>query len=58
MDQTSFRFTPDDDGSYEVRLTVSDEDGGSNTTSQTISVANLAPEASIEAISATRQGLS
>jgi len=44
VDQTSFSFTPDDNGSYEIVLTVSDEDGGSATTSQTISVANVAPK--------------
>src|SRR5262249_39003117 len=34
-------------GSYEIRLTVSDEDGGSTTVSQTITVANVAPTATI-----------
>ena len=29
VDPTSFSFTPDDDGSYRIVLTVSDEDGGS-----------------------------
>ncbi len=40
----NWSFTPTDNGSYEIRLTVSDEDGGSATASQTISVANVEPE--------------
>ena len=47
-------FTPNDNASYEVRLTVSDEDGGSSTVSQTISVANVDPSPSIASIGATR----
>jgi hypothetical protein len=47
LDQTGFSFTPDDDGNYEVRLTVSDEDGGSSTLSQTAAVSNVAPTAAI-----------
>ena len=43
MDQTGFSFTPNDNGSYQIVLTVSDEDGGSATVDQTISVANVAP---------------
>ena len=43
VDQTGFSFTPDDNGSYQIVLTVSDEDGGSATVDQTISVANVAP---------------
>ncbi len=40
----NWSFTPTDDGSYEIRLTASDEDGGSATASQTISVANVESE--------------
>ena len=54
VNQTSFNFTPDDNGSYDIQLTVSDEDGGSATTSQTISVANANPVPSIDFISSTR----
>jgi hypothetical protein len=36
-------FTPDDNGSYRVVLTVSDGDGGSGTAEQTIAVSNAAP---------------
>ena len=41
VDQTSFGFTPDDNGNYEIMLTVSDEDGGSATVSQTFDVGNV-----------------
>ena len=55
VDQTSFSFTPDDDGSYRIVLSVSDEDGGSTTVDQTISVANVAPTPAIATISNVRQ---
>jgi|GEM_PF-971163 len=43
-DQAGFSFTPDDNGSYEVLLSVTDDDGGVGTaTSQTILVTNAAP---------------
>ena len=44
VDLTEFRFTPDDNADYRIVLTVADEDGGSSTVEQTISVANVAPE--------------
>ncbi len=50
----NWSFTPTDNGSYEIRLTASDEDGGSATASQTISVANVNPSPSIVSIGATR----
>ncbi len=40
-----FNFTPDDNGSYEVSLSVTDDDGGVGTASQTITVDNVAPTA-------------
>jgi hypothetical protein len=40
---TSFSFTPDDNGSYVVSLKVTDDDGGVGSTSQTIDVTNVAP---------------
>lgn len=43
VDLTTFRFTPDDNGSYEVVLTVSDEDGGATSVTQVIDIANVAP---------------
>ncbi|MCP4378831.1 MAG: PKD domain-containing protein, partial [bacterium] len=48
---TSFSFTPDDNASYQIVLTVSDEDGGSTTVDNTIDVANVAPTPSIVSIS-------
>ena len=38
VDQTSFSFTPDEFGSYQVVLTVSDEDGGAGTATANIIV--------------------
>lgn len=43
----NFAFTPDDDGSYVVSLTVTDDDGGVGMDSQTISVHNVAPTVTI-----------
>ncbi|MBN9517855.1 VCBS repeat-containing protein, partial [bacterium] len=50
----SYSFTPDDDGSYRIVLTVTDEDGGSATVEQTIDVSNVSPSPSIESIGAVR----
>jgi hypothetical protein len=44
---TVFSFTPDDNGSYVVTLTVSDDDGGSTTQSRSIQVTNVAPTGAI-----------
>jgi len=41
--QSTFDFQPTNDGQYEVRLTVRDQDGGEATTSQFFSVANVMP---------------
>ena len=38
-----FSFTPDDNGSYEVSLSVTDDDGDVGTASQTIGVTNVSP---------------
>ena len=44
VDLTNFVFTPDDNGSYEIQLVVTDEDGGSSTLqAQTITVDNDDP---------------
>tara|TARA_R110002049_G_scaffold50370_3_gene143006 strand:+ start:3222 stop:21794 length:18573 start_codon:yes stop_codon:yes gene_type:complete len=52
IDATEFRFTPDDNGNYEIRLTVTDEDGGtSSPVTQTVIVGNVAP--SIDTINVT-----
>ena len=44
VDLTTFDFTPDDNGVYEIQLTVADDDGATTTVSQTIAVENVAPE--------------
>jgi Ca2+-binding RTX toxin-like protein len=49
---TGFSFTPDDDGTYVVTLTVTDKDGGVGTASQTVGVTNVAPTAVITGASA------
>lgn len=43
----AFTFTPDDDGSYVVMLTVTDDDGGVGNDVQTVSVINVDPNATI-----------
>ena len=44
---TSFAFTPDDNGSYEIRLTVFDADSRSATSGAFIVVGNVAPTATL-----------
>ncbi|MCI0455953.1 MAG: PKD domain-containing protein, partial [Gemmataceae bacterium] len=43
----SFSFTPDDNRTYLVTLTVTDDDGGVGAVTKTIAVSNVAPTASI-----------
>lgn len=44
VDQQTFSFTPDDDGEYVISLTVTDNDGGTNTVeSGAITVTNVSP---------------
>ena len=57
VSQTGFSFTPDDNGSYQIVLTVSDEDGGSTAVNQTITVANVAPTVAIAGSAAGAQGV-
>src|SRR5262249_44442122 len=52
----SFTFTPDDNGSYRIVLTASDEDGGSASTEQTITVGNVAPSAALSGPSSGVRG--
>ena len=40
---TSFAFTPDDNGTYVVTLAITDDDTGVGTDTQTITVTNVAP---------------
>jgi uncharacterized delta-60 repeat protein len=46
--ETTFTFTPDDDGSYAVTLTVTDNDGGVGSDARTIAINNVDPTATIE----------
>jgi choice-of-anchor A domain-containing protein/RHS repeat-associated protein len=54
--QSGFTFTPSDDGTYTVRLTVTDDDGGSVTTTSSLAVANVARTPSITGASTTNEG--
>ena len=46
-------FTPDDDGTYVVAVTVSDGDGGTDVKQATVEVTNVAPSAAISGAPAT-----
>lgn len=43
LGMTNFAFTPNDNGSYQIVLQVTDDEASSDSTSQTITVANVAP---------------
>jgi len=43
----SFSFTPNDNGTYVVSLTVTDDDSGAGSDSKSITVTNVAPTATI-----------
>jgi hypothetical protein len=47
---STFSFTPEDNGEYLVSLKVTDKDGGEGSTSQTITVTNVAPALSNVAV--------
>lgn len=49
----SFTFTPDDNGTYVVTLTATDDDGGTDSNSATVAVTNVAPSVSIGGAAAT-----
>ncbi len=53
----SFSFTPVDNGSYTIVLSVSDEDGGTATDTAIITVINAAPTASISGPVTGQQGV-
>ena len=53
---SSFVFTPDNNGSYNIVLTVTDDELNSNTTSQLISVANVAPIVSLIGPTSANEG--
>jgi hypothetical protein len=47
---TSYSFTPNDNGTYVVTLTVTDKDGGTGTASFNVGVNNVAPSATITGV--------
>jgi PKD repeat protein len=50
---STMNFIPDDDGSYQVRLTATDKDGGSGTNNLTFDIRNADPSAGITDAPAT-----
>lgn len=46
----TFDFTPDDNGTYRVVLTASDEDGGSKSVEQSVEVSNVDPSLSTHGV--------
>ncbi|APZ93269.1 PKD domain-containing protein [Fuerstiella marisgermanici] len=48
---STFQFTPDDNGTYDVELTVTDDDGGIGKATETIEVGNVSPSIANLAIS-------
>ena len=52
----SFSFTPDDNGSYVVTLTATDDDGGVGTDTKTIAVTNVAPTLTLAGAAAVNEG--
>ncbi|MCA9011876.1 MAG: HYR domain-containing protein [Planctomycetaceae bacterium] len=54
VDLTTFSFTPNDNGTYEIVLVVSDDDDASVSRSQTIEVDNAEPDPVIDSISEVR----
>ena len=53
---STFSFTPNDNATYVVTLMVTDDDGGSGTTSKTITVTNVAPTATFNAPASVSEG--
>ena len=51
-----FAFTPDDNGSYVVTLSATDQDGGLGSTTETITATNVAPTATFSAPSSVGEG--
>ncbi|MGC4031519.1 MAG: PKD domain-containing protein [Tepidisphaeraceae bacterium] len=57
-DAASFNYTPRDNGTYVISLTVVDDDGGSTNTSATITVANATPAPTIDGDDTVDEGQS
>jgi choice-of-anchor A domain-containing protein/RHS repeat-associated protein len=55
-DEDAFEFTPDDDGLYTIVLTVTDDDGGTTTVSETVEVTNVAPAVVISGAASINEG--
>ena len=53
---TDIAFTPDDNGTYVISFTATDDDGGVNTASSTVDVTNVAPAVSVTAPSSSAEG--
>src|SRR5262249_41694055 len=53
---TTFSFSPNDNGSYDVTLTVTDDDGGVTTALDPITVTNVAPSVSLATPSGVTEG--
>ena len=52
----NFGFTPDDNGSYEVVLTVTDDDGGAGVDTKAISITNVTPSIGLAGDDAVEEG--
>src|SRR5439155_15233305 len=52
---STFNFTPNDNGTYVVTFTATDNDGGAGSISHTVYVSNVAPIASSNAAKTTKQ---